>query len=362
MRLSTLAPAAAILLLTACGSNSSNELVTVNIEENIGAADSRSDRVKAEIILQPEFTDSTMLRHPNVTALRDGKAYVVDVNQLMTFDLSNGRCATSFNRAGQGPEEYTRPRSISVTGKGDWTLFDLARHDIMSFTPGGQLLYQRNNDSIQNFACVDNGWAAIQFGTGDKGNLLFYSPDWQLEAMVEAPVGRRTAKIADGNMTVSEGKTLMSTADAISFVDNDTIYTVDAADRTCQAAVALYTGKYRFPDLRTITTQAQFMEAQATKVKTSSFCTKDYVLVITALERDAQMMIFSRKDGKLVMNVNVNKEARAFPIEVDGKVYDCSPSSYADGNIFYLWTTADAMIEATGDENANPALVKLEIK
>lgn len=362
MRLSTLALAAILMMLTSCGGNSSHELVTVNIEENIGAADWRSDRIKAEIILQPEFTDSTMLRHPNVTALRDSKVYVVDGDQLMTFDLSNSRCTTSFNRAGQGPEEYTRPRSVNVTDKGDWTLFDLARHNIMSFTPGGELLYIRNNDSIQNFACADNGWAAIQFGEGDMGNLLFYSPDWQLEATIEAPVGRRTTKIADGAMTISEGKTLMSTADEISFVDNDTIYTVNAKNRTCQAAVALYTGKYRFPDLRTITTEAQFMDAQATKVKTSSFCTKDYVLVITVLGRDAQMMIFSRKDGALVMNVNINKEARSFPIEIDGKVYDCSPSSYADGNIFYLWTTADAMIEATGDENANPALVKLEIK
>lgn len=348
------------MMLTACGGNSSHKLVTVNIEENIGTADSRSDRIKAEIILKPEFTDSTMLRHPNVTTLRDGKAYVVDGDQLMTFDLSNSRCVTSFNRAGQGPEEYTRPRSVNVTDKGDWTLFDLARHNIMSFTPCGELLYKRNNDSIQNFACADNGWAAIQFGEGDMGNLLFYSPDWTLEAEVVAPVGRHTTKIANG--AISEGKTLMSTADEISFVDNDTIYTVDVAKRTYQPAAALFTGKYRFPDLRTITSEEQFMEAQATKVKISSFCTKDYVLVITILGRDAQMMIFSRKDGEPVMNVNMSKKDRAFPIEIDGKVYDCSPSSYADGNIFYLWTTADAMIEATGDENANPALVKLEIK
>lgn len=353
--------ASALIMLTACGSGSSNELTTIDIEETLDFDNICSDRLSAEIILQPAFTDSTMLSRPNIAGIKNGTAYIVNRLQLMTFDMVTGRCKNSFSHAGQGPEDYASVGSCRVADNGDWTFYNYGHRNVISYRPDGTFVSSFPNKSINMFAQAGDGWVAFDIDADDSGKIFFYNNKWELTDSVAAPVGRHTIHFP-GNSSVSYGHRMIPIGNTIYFSDLDTIYAIDGKNHTYAPVVAINPGKYRFPDFSTITSREEFQTLQETKIMAEGYATEKLIVVVFSFGQKGYFQIYDRHDGSLLFNAMLTRESGGFPVEIDGKTFICMPIDYSDGEAIYFYATADSMVDYTGDEDANPAIITIKLK
>ncbi len=168
--------------MASCSGSADSRLTTINIAANVDCADkgSLNDFFDIADVIQPEFTDSSMIQYPYVMGTFGDCIYIQDDNRMMTFSIADGRCLSSFNHTGNGPGEYIMPYLCYPSpDNGDWIAFDMRAKKILRYSPEGFFLvsYPAN---IGNICSNGNGWAAPK-DVADGANQVVYLYDENLE-------------------------------------------------------------------------------------------------------------------------------------------------------------------------------------
>lgn len=118
----------------------SPEVVRIDLRGNINIPDmgDLDSFIVIEDMIEPEFTDSTMLKYAEVRGCRGNDLYIQEGNRLMIFDASDGRCLSSFDHSGEGPGEYLMLYKAWMSpSTGNWVGSDLPRDKMVSYRPDG---------------------------------------------------------------------------------------------------------------------------------------------------------------------------------------------------------------------------------
>lgn len=350
----------AALTVVSCNSDkSASGLVTINLEPNVDAPLTGADRIEARIMLHPAFTDTTMLKDPQLINVVDSKAYILsDRSELMVFDCSDGRCIGSFNHQGGGPEEYPQLNSASVGADGNWQI--LSTNGVYTYTPRGEFVARNIMDSITSIAPIGSDWAAFKkINESGYQPMVFFNSDWKQIKAVESPATATIIEIPGGMLTLQSY--LQSNGD---FISSDTLYHINAKTTEIAPIVAFNAGKYTMPDLTTIDDYREIWDVRRTHLGLISALpiANDQVLAYYSLEGTMTMQIYNLNDGSLTYSNPYDLKSGGFPIEIDDKTYACTAAYCVSGDHFFMIATDDSMAEITGDENANPAIVELRLK
>lgn len=178
------------VIMSACaGSGDNVGIIRVDLRDShaVGVADSIFEVAG---VLHPVLTDSTMLEWGEVVGVAGDRFYVHDRNMLL-FDMADNSCIASFNRKGEGPEEYIAAWYVWKTAGSDgWTVTDLRRDRILCYDSKGDFLSATTNDSIGFIAPLGDGWIAeCEFAEGAPPKRYFiYTADWQPRGTIVSPV------------------------------------------------------------------------------------------------------------------------------------------------------------------------------
>ena len=110
------------VILFGCGSSDSG-LPVMDLEADMSVENTQNPETVANfrIVVHPEVTDSTLIQYLNLVDIIDGRFYIAS-NNLMVFG-NDGKCVSSFNHVGPGPEEYGQWDGALVDpASGDWIM------------------------------------------------------------------------------------------------------------------------------------------------------------------------------------------------------------------------------------------------
>ncbi len=145
------------------------------------------------------------------------------------------------------------------------------------------------------------------------------------------------------------------------FRSNDTLYTVNGKE--FERAIAFNTGDRRAPRFQKW--EEYYNQRTNYLLIFSAIANAKHVLVSYSLDGKEYSQIYRRSDGQLLFSrssdYNGQNPDRGYPVMIDGKETLGFPQDYADDDYFYLMVDAGKMAEVTGDEDCNPAFVKIKI-
>ncbi|GEM_PF-2186942 len=232
----SIAIAAATVAASCSGPSSSvrPEVVGIDLRSNINIPDMGDlDSVFViEDMIEPELTDSTMLKYAEVRGCRDNDLYIQEGNRLMIFDAADGRCLSSFDHSGEGPGEYLMLYKAWMSpSTGNWVGSDLSRGKILNYSPDGAPEGELKVKSLSGIAPEGDFWLAL---TESSGHIAVKSYDSDLNFIDSISTSITPDQYRAQYLFPVNGHTGM--------IQRDTIFLVDADARTVTPYIALNLG------------------------------------------------------------------------------------------------------------------------
>lgn len=347
-------------LTAGCSSveNGSAEIPVIDLKANFACPDTGDSNELFEVMatLCPAVTDSTLLSYPEIAGFDGNMIYLNDPKGgLMVFDMIENRCVASFSHEGEGPGEYNYIGNAWKSHESDdWTVFDLSGKKIFGYTYDGRFKYEIQNDSISDLYPCGDGWLGANSGLrNDYQVYWFYSKDWEYKGRLDTGLKykKNDHSCIVPTTVVCDSRTYL--------IENDTVY--DFSEHTLKSVLAFKSGN-DYSD-----TGKEDLRNKNNMFFKPVF-SSNYAMVtsVVAEEERCSFQVYRLEDGKLVfsatMPLDKKREAIGFPITLNGKPTLGFPMEYATGENFYLLVTSENMAEINGDENSNPAIVKIRIK
>lgn len=335
----------------ACSSEKQHEIPTLDIAGNIGANYATlNDVFDFAGVLHPELTDSTMLSYTNVRGVYGDNIYLQEDNRLMVFSLKDGRCVSSFDRTGQGPEDYNMLYFAYVSEEnGDWMAFDLRGHKLMRYTPTGKFVgaYPINSEGI----CPDgkSKWAGQKdVVEGEKQVIYIYDDNFILTDSIVTPFPRYF--MVSNTLFPFNGQPTLEVA--------DTLYMV-TLDNKISPTIAFNLGAYLSPDYK----EDEFDKMLAERDKYISYRIlggRKLAGVLYTLGDNKTLQFYSLKDNSLLFSKSVpSKDIAGITFTAEGVTYNIAPTiGQPTDDILYV----TAIPENQEDEEDNPTILMLKIK
>lgn len=364
--------AACLMAIASCTHTSRDELVTFNFAANYDAPDTEDPEsvIDLKMALNPEVTDSTLIRELGLCGIIDDTYYIYSGNNIypggeMAFDAS-GKCLVSFDRSGAGPGEHSRVNSCwadaSTKGWAVITLFD----DIYNYTFDGKFV---GKDSIMQMNYIyprPDGWIGLNASAFKERPTTFYYFDntWQLTDSIVTPHTNRSwpYEVQPGFVTtVAESVDLSLSTSSILYAHNDTVYDVTSPAEGIRPIAAINSeGKRRPADMNIMdASDGEYLYYYV-------YMTKNHAMLFSwNYNNRTVMQIYDRHDGKLLYSASdkfTDYEHVGVPFEYNSHKVILKPVNYTTDDRFFLSASSEVMSEITGDEDANPALFSIQIK
>lgn len=343
---------AAIAVISSCAGSRNNDLVTINLAANVGCADkgSLNDFFDVTAVVQPEFTDSSMIQYPGVMGVFDDRIYVQDNNRLMTFSIADGRCLSSFDKTGNGPGEYlTLYYCYPAPDNGDWIAFDMRGHKIIRYTINGQHL-ATVPANIENFCPNGNGWAGPE-NVADGANQVVYLYNDKLE-------------LTDSITTLIPRHYLVSNLfepylGCASLVADDTLYCV-SDDNRFLPSMAFNLGEYA-PPIYTENELDRMFEEMKRYIRYNFHGVEGLACIAYKFDNKLTMQLYDSSNGSLLYSescdVSSGYSSAGFKLDVNGETVLVAPNGIAtDDSLFFMSNPNE------GDEDVNPTIYRLTAK
>lgn len=365
-RLKNITGLAVVTLLAAgCGNKSAdNDITTLDIIGHIDVADTDNAEDIFETVwsFQPAITDSTLLDSPWMAGVDDNRVYLYEnnkENRMMVFDATDGKCISSFDNTGQGPEEYTSMWKAWKTVNADgWTVLDVRTKRLLVYSIDGKFERSISNDSIDEMLPCGDGWVALNSFLRSKDLKLYqYTADW-------TPVGTIDTGIEHYVLNNGSFSTPFRTyvcGDRPYICADDTLYSV-VGDRV-EPAVILNTGKLHMP--RFATSQEKRVEREKYINIFFSHVNDRHAIVGFRYSDTAYYQVYRLADGEMIFSKSFSTShegAYGFPLKVDGYEVIGIPGDYTGKDDFYFNIRSEEMGIVTGNDDCNPAIVKVRIK
>lgn len=332
-----------------------NVVLGIDLRENrqVGVADSIFEVIGE---LHPALTDSTMLEWGEVVGVDGDRLYINDRN-MMLFDMADNSSMASFSHKGEGPEEYLAAWYVWKTvGSDGWTVTDLRRNRILGYDARGGFLSATANDSISFIAPLGDGWIAeCEFAEGMPKRYFLYSADWQPRGTVVSPL---IFKSADNGNLIQEtdynvcGNELMVT-------ENDTLYNVDT-EKGFVPMAAFDCGNLSMPLFQSF---EEMIARRDDYIRYNVSATDTHLLVTSYHNKEVTVRLYRRSDGELLFcESHPHTPDHTFVITHRGRETGVVPQFHTDGRYFYFSVSSPVMAELTGDEESNPAILRVRIR
>lgn len=353
--------AAMSVVLFGC-SGSDSVLPVMNLEADMSAENTQNPESVAnfKIVLHPEATDTSLISRLFLSDIIDGKFYINSDNK-MVFD-SEGRCLSSFNHVGPGPEEYARWDGALVDRtSGEWIITSSNMQPILKrYTQYGAFLGTDTILPVQNLQHLNDGWIATNNELRCADLTLYYlDNDFNLIDSMATPFKNRSYPTPGGTMGLQSY--VNSNGHRAYILRSDTVYDItDAHVAPVPVAVASF-GNKTVPDSFDKELEQDWYKKY---IEPYYYYGSDYVLVWYLHEDRFAMRVYNFKTGELVLALSndLNADAPGFAIDYEGTTLYAGMPMYVKDNTFYLSISDSQMIDLTGDENANPAVFAIEIK
>lgn len=291
-----------------------------------------------------------MLSYTNVRGVYGDNIYLQEDNRLMVFNLTDGRCVSSFNRTGQGPEDYNMLYFAYVSAEnGDWLAFDLRGHKLMRYTSTGKFVasYPINSEGI----CPDgkSKWAGQKdVAEGENQVIYIFDDNFNLTDSITTDFTRYF--MISNTLFPFNGQPTLAVA--------DTLYMV-TPDNTMVPAIAFTLGKYLSPNYK----EHEFDKMLAERSNYISYSTlggRKLTGVIYRFDEKNTLQFYSLNDNSLVFSKSVPKnDFGGFPFTADGVTYNVAPTiGQPTDDILYFTAIPDNQ----EDEEDNATILMLRIK
>lgn len=357
---------ASVALLSSCGgaADHAESIPHIDIAThlNCGAKGDAAGLFETLAVVSPSVTDSTMLGFPEIAGVSGGSIYLRDADRLAIFDMTTGRCLSSFDRSGEGPDDYTGVWSAwkDPSGSG-WTVYDLNGKKIHQYTaagtPSGAAIAM---DSLGGIMPCGAGWMGINRAAVGRDKVFhFYSPDW---AYMSSTDSRMPFEASDGGRSFVVPRLTMR-GDMPYLHERDTLYAITQG-RALEPVLAIGTGRYGKPEIKTGDDEEADGDNRLLYFLTA---TDRHALIYYVFDGQATFQVYRIADGDMIFSHTVafdSAEANeiGFPLSVDGSAVSAIPLDYSDGDSFYFLVSGDSMAALTGDAEANPAVVRARLR
>lgn len=358
------AAASVLMAATACtdGKQAVAAIETVDLYANIKSDDTNNSDEVFEIvsILQPELTDSTLLSFPKIAGTDGDKIYMYQQNTLLSFDMSDNKCLSSFSRKGQGPGEYDEIWSARFrTENREWTVYDYNADKIYIYTENGEFKSLIENDSISHLYSCGDGWAALNRSARDEYiGFDFFTSDWKAKGVLNT--GKKYQTMDNGRSTLVP--VVLSDGNTPCLLYGDTLYAISAEHMN--PMLAINTGELKKPDFAT----SEEEDAQRDNyIWYRTVVNGKSALVYSMYDKNAYFQVYSRADGQLLYSQSFdmksgNMSDAGFILSINGNSVPAIPLDYTDNDNFYMLVNGEAMSVINGDDESNPAILKVKIK
>lgn len=335
-------------------SDSHGDVAVIDIAANVGHADmgSLDDLFEAVEVMQPEFTDSSILNIADFEGIYGSRWYFSEERpqqMLITFD-SSGRCLSSFSRIGQGPEDFGTSNYTAINLKnGNWYVNDIyGRQKMKSYTSNGDFV-AASTYAFANVFSDPQGPLAYQ-KTAQNEKITLYRLDDKLN-------------IVDSIMTpfISEGNQRLfgyPMGKCLSFEHNDSIYALQP-DGTLALRAVMLLGNYKMPTLTDEQLYAltnEEIQAMNKKHFIPSRWSDDKTMLINYRYGDYNVFqAYDMATGKLVYSHKWERGGKVrIPLMADGKEMGVFPTgTWFDGSIIFKVPADDL-----DDDEANPIYIR----
>ena len=348
-------------LLSACSPQIS-DLPVMDISCNVSIANTTDTAsvISLTMAFIPEATDSTLISYPHLAGILNGKYYLDSNGVLMVFDR-NGKCVSSANRVGQGPEEYVAYAGALANKTNDGWVVTAYPFGVKSYTSDVKYISTDTLTAMNNLKPLGNGWIATNNGlVEDTVKLFYYDSNFRLTDSITTEFKHRAYKVY-GGINVLRCH-LYSNGDDAFMVRNDTIFNVtDPRHGALPVAIARLSDRMVPEDLDMAAHPNWYEEY----IEPEYIFGKDYVMVnFSSAPHHLTMQVYSLSTGKLVLSLSteISKERPGIEMAYHDGVVFLRPMYYADGDRFYFYASDEQMIKMTGSEDANPGIFYLEIK
>ncbi len=349
----TLTFAAATLMLFVCGACGSKSA------EKEASADSAGSKGEIKLYIQPAVTDSSLIgRWVNLVDVFDGKIFIQSDN-LMSFDR-DGRCLSSFNHVGAGPEEYAMWAGAVVDPKTcDWLVMGKNGRPILKrYSQNGDFLGTKEFISADNLQPLNDGWIATNSGFVDIDLTLYYlDSELNLVDSLATPFKHRMFPVEGGTTGLPDY--VQSIGDQAFIMRNDTVYDITDPHR---APVAFAVVPHINNALPTKPGEPLDPDWGTKYIIPSYLFGKDYVLVWYVHNQKAAMSIYKYNNDSPIVELSND-----YSVDTPGLGFDYEGNTLygrpllVKGNSFFFVVSDNQMIDVTGDENANPAIFELSL-
>lgn len=356
MRLYSKALIGGVIAVAACGCSQTESpaIPTLDIAANINCADkgTLNDIFDLKGIFKPELTDSTLLSYANIRGVYEDHIYVQEDNRLMVFNMADGKCVSSIDRTGQGPEDYVMLYfAYPSPENGDWVAWDIREKKIVRYKPNGQFVgaYPADIECI----CPDgkNRWAGQKnVIEGENQMIYIYDDNFTLTDSIETPLQRYFMTV--NRIYPFNGQPVLPAA--------DTLYMVTPQNKFVPA-IAFSLGSYLSPNYKE--NEFDKMIAERNKYIAYDFIGEGELAGIVYQFNDRMtLQFYSLADNAMVFSDSTPKTEffEGFPFSTDSKTYKVAPimaQQPADNTFFF-----QVVPELTDDEESNPTILMLKLK
>lgn len=341
-----------------------SDIITLNIINNINAVDTENGKDVFETIwtLHPELTDSTLLVKPSMAGTDGNQIYLYESglqNQLMVFDVADGKCLYSVNRTGSGPEEYASIwKAWKTAGHSSWTVQDFLSNRILVYSAAGRCERVMNNDSIDELLPCGDGWVATpRLKQHNMLQLYHYTGDWQSLGTINSGIENNV--MDDGAIEMSPMSYVVGNHSYL--FANDTLYSI--SDSSVKPVIALKTDKLHKPRFKTYQEEKEQREKYIEPVLTMA--NDRHALVIFVYGDKSVFQVYRISDGAMLYSKStslVQNGIQGYPVTVNGQERSGVIMDYVDNDAFYFIIPSVEMSELSDTDECNPAVVKVRIK
>ena len=344
--------AAIAVAVCSCSEKNGANIPVIDLATNVGCSNvgSLNDLFEVTEIVNPELTDSTLLKYADVRGERDNILYVQEGNRLLTFDATTGKCVTSFDKSGQGPEDYVVLYfAFPSKTNGNWVSNDIRTGKIVSYTPDGRFVTSKDLGVSSGICPNGEGWATLKNALdGEKLVIYLLDNDFNI-----------TDSVATNQTSYYTQAELLTPFNGYaSFKNNpgDTIFTLDSNNRFVPS-VAISLGKYKHP-IYSLDESEKMWEDRHKYIYHDFIGLDNLGIIAYQFDEKVCLQIYSLADNKLLYSFTTEKaDFKGLPFMVNGEEKFLMPTSDSSGDALYFCTMPD-----DDDADSNPTILKLVAK
>lgn len=343
-------------MVAAACSHGSKELPVYKFVDDFSASNN-IDALHATLVLNPEVTDSSLIKSPNLRGIHDGVYYIAN-DRLMTF-RADGKLVGSFTRNGNGPGEWGNAYNVAkqlvnpATGNWDVLLYDGKK---MTYTVDGQFV---GTDSVGRPSAINpfrNGFIAANRALPNTDIVIKYL-DSKMNATDSLNTGYPNRVYEFPGGMSSWNPKLASTGKNAYFISwFDTIYNVSSPAKGLEAIGFIDINGLGMPE--SVSPSGPHKDY----LNYSYYITDNSLMLFARWYDKFHIRFYDLATGSMLAAYSCPiADFRGIPMEIDGKTIDLLPSAFTTADAFYFYASDSEMAEFTGNEDSNPALFEIKL-